>query len=140
MSNENRRKSLLGLSAKKPEPNEPQEKQTAAATMAAELVSTSTSEEVNIVTNLHKDLADDLKLASRRSGKKLKVIINEQLAMFFKEPQPLENDYDTHTPYVKRSIMVRADVAQQLNDYTQKHDVTKRFVLEAVLSKYLQNI
>lgn len=125
------KKKLFGLGTKK-------EKVHAAVEMAAVLKEEAAPEEKILTFFLPQKLDDDIKAESKRSGQKMKVIINSQLERLFNEQLELTNDYNMPDESLKRSVRISADLAKKLDAYAADRGMSKRFIIEALLSDYLR--
>lgn len=90
---------------------------------------------------MSKSLAHELKGHAGRTGKTIQSIINNCLRDFFRDTDAivLENGYAGDTS-VQRGVNIHSDLMQQLEHFTDRKGVTKRFVVEALLTIYLKSI
>lgn len=86
--------------------------------------------------NLTKQLDIDIKAAAKRTGKTLKSIVNTQLERLFNEKLELVNEAEVGES-VLRQVRIDAHLAKQLDEYVAEQGVSKRFVIEALLSEYV---
>lgn len=133
MSKEEKKKTLLGLGSKKTTEH-------AAVQMTAAMKKEETTEveKVLLSYNLNNELEAAVKSLAQRTGKTMTMIIQQQLEkLFANDEAQLINDFSA-SPHGKRSVKINADLYAQLDKYTAKNNVSKRFVIEALLSDYVR--